>query len=158
MFNAFPLNYLVSCFNVLILYKKQHFFQNPNIFIKYLTLNAHKMSCVSGLVLLKAQRPELQPSTPTQAKLPTWLSLPMQNRSNSFYFQSRKYYVSYNQQTTKEHGNRRAISNKSFSLSLELHAASPFSSANETVPVSQDVPPHPSQPAFQMIQGFICSH
>lgn len=94
------------------------------------------MSCVLGMVLLKVQRPEFQPSTPTQAELPMWLSFPMQNRSNSFYFEDRKYYVSYNQQTTKKHDNIKAISNKSFSLSLELQTASPFSLANETVPVS----------------------
>jgi hypothetical protein len=43
MFNAFSLNYLASCFIILLLYKIALFLQKPNICIKYLTLKAPKM-------------------------------------------------------------------------------------------------------------------
>lgn len=131
----------MSCFIILILDINSTFFQKPNICIKYLTLNAHKMKargCGSIVVLLKASRPRSSPVLQTKAVLPMWLSLSMQNRSNSVYFYGLKYYVPHNQRTTKEHDNIKAIPNISFFFfELGLYSFPP------------------SQSAFKMIQSVL---
>lgn len=94
----------------------------------------------------KCEGPGSSPALQTKAELSIWLSLSMPNRH--FYFQGPKYYVSYNQQITKEHDNIKAISNKSFSFFLELHTVGTSEHGLYSLP--------PSQSALKMIQCVLC--